>query len=448
MTSWLLERMAQWPAEPALVWAGTTSTYAQLLEGVRWWLGELDRHGLGPGSVVALEATFSPKSVALLLALLERRAIAVPVTPGEHVHREAFERIAEAQATFVIDERDAVTFERHPRPVTHALMKKLQARGHAGLVIFSSGSSGAARAVLHDLETLLEKFRAPRQKKCVLTFLLFDHIGGLDTLMNTLANGGTVVTTPSRDPEVVCALIAQHRVHTLPTSPTFLNVLLLSGAWERHDLGSLQVIAYGTEPMPEPTLARLAEIFPRAKLVQTYGLSELGVLRSKSKPDGSLWLSFSHDGFETQVREGVLWVRTPAAMLGYLNAPDLFDADGWLNTQDAVDVDGPWLRILGRVSDLINVGGQKVYPAEVEAVLLQLPNVADAAVYGEKSPLTGQFVAARVNLVEPEPFDAFKRRLRAFCRERLAPYKVPVRIEVTDERQFSARFKKQRKASP
>jgi acyl-CoA synthetase (AMP-forming)/AMP-acid ligase II len=224
-----------------------------------------------------------------------------------------------------------------------------------------------------------------------------------------------------------------------------LNLLLLSEAWKRHDLSSLQVIAYGTEPMPLSTLQRLNEVLPNTKCVQTYGLSELGVLRSKSRPDGSLWISFSHEGFETQIREGVLWVRTPAAMLGYLNAPDLFDADGWLNTQDAVEVDGEWLRVLGRVSDLINVGGQKVYPAEVEAVVMQCPNVADVAVYAEKSPLTGQFVAARVNLVAPEPLDVFKKRLKTFCRDKLAPYKIPVRIELTDEQQFSARFKKMRR---
>ncbi len=439
--------MHGWPNEPALVWAGVPTTYSELLTSVQHWLAELDRYQLGAGSVVVIEGTFSPKSCALLLALLEVKAIAVPVTPGQRVHRAEFADIAQAQATVVIDANDAVSIEKHERTVTHALTVKLQARGHAGLVIFSSGSSGAAKAVLHDFEALLEKFQKPRQKKCVLTFLLFDHIGGIDTLMNTLASGGTVVTTPSRDPEVVCELIAKHRVHTLPTSPTFLNVLLLSEAYKRHDLSSLQVIAYGTEPMPQTTLSRLTELFPQVKLVQTYGLSELGVLRSKSKPDGSLWLSFSHEGFETQVRDGVLWVRTPAAMLGYLNAPDLFDPEGWLNTQDAVEVDGPYLRILGRVSDLINVGGQKVYPAEVEAVLLQLPNVADAAVYGEKSPLMGHFVAARVNLIEPETLDAFKKRLRAFCRERLAPYKVPVRIELTEEKQFSARFKKMRKPS-
>jgi long-chain acyl-CoA synthetase len=442
---WLLARMQAWAQEPALAWGDSSLTYGQLLEGVAQWTKQLDALGVAPGSVVLIEGTFSPKSCALLLALLERRAIAVPVTPGERVHRAQFEAISQAQFSIGLDPSDQVTVERHARTVDHPLLRTLHERGNPGLIIFSSGSSGTPKAVVHDFSLVLEKFRAPRQKKCVLTFLLFDHIGGIDTLMNTLANGGMVVTTPSRDPEVVCALVQRHRVHTLPTSPTFLNLLLLSEAYRRYELSSLQVIAYGTEPMPLPTLTRLAEVFPHAKLVQTYGLSELGVLRSRSRPDGSLWLSFSNDGFETQVRDGVLWVRTKTAMLGYLNAPDLFDADGWFNTQDAVEVDGPWVRILGRASDLINVGGQKVYPAEVEAVLLQLPNVADVAVYGEKSPLTGHFVAARVNLVEPEALDAFKKRLRAFCREKLAPYKIPVRIELTQEQQFSARFKKMRK---
>jgi acyl-CoA synthetase (AMP-forming)/AMP-acid ligase II len=313
-------------------------------------------------------------------------------------------------------------------------------------VIFSSGSTGNHKAVLHDFAALLEKFRKPRQRKCTLTFLLFDHIGGIDTLMNTLSSGGSVVTVAAREPELVCQAIERHGVHTLPTSPTFLNLLLLSEAYKGRDLSSLQVIAYGTEPMPESTLHRLREVFPQVSLVQTYGMSELGVLRSRSKDSGSLWIKFSGDGFETKIVDGVLWVRTPTAMLGYLNAPDLFDAEGWLNTQDVVEVDGEYLRILGRASDLINVGGQKVYPAEVEDVLMQLENVRDVAVYGERNALTGQIVAARFNLHAPEDPNDFKRRLRAFCKNRLAPYKIPVRVEITDREQFGARFKKMRRA--
>jgi acyl-CoA synthetase (AMP-forming)/AMP-acid ligase II len=196
--------------------------------------------------------------------------------------------------------------------------------------------------------------------------------------------------------------------------------------------------------MPESTLKRVNEVFPGVALVQTYGMSELGVLRSRSKDNGSLWLKFTGEGFQTKVVNGTLWVKADAAMLGYLNAPDLFDDEGWLNTQDAVEVDGEYLRILGRATDLINVGGQKVYPAEVENLLLQLENVQEVSVFGKAHPMMGQVVAARFNLKEAEPLDLFKRRMNAFGRERMAKYQIPVYVEVVTGEQFGARFKKLR----
>ncbi len=442
---WFFERIAQWRDDPAIVFRDAPSSYGQLLERTAFWEAELLRLQVRRGSVAVLEGGFSPSAIGLLFALIRHGAVTVPLTPLSRVHRPEFEEIAEAQHTFVFDEDDQVTHTAHARVVSNALTQKLVASGHPGLVIFSSGSTGKPKAVLHDFAALLEKFRKQGVRKNTLSFLLFDHIGGMDTLFNTLASGGTLVSILNRDPDVVCRAIAAHRVHTLPTSPTFLNLLLISDAWRSHDLSSLQLIAYGTEPMPETLLKRLQEVFPQAKLVQTYGMSELGVLRTRAKEAGSLWLKFSGEGFETKIVDGTLWVRTPTAMLGYLNAPDLFDAEGWLNTEDAVEVDGDYVRILGRVTDLINVGGQKVYPAEVENVLMTMDNVRDVAVYGEKNPLTGQMLAARVNLISPEPFDAFKRRLRAFCRERLPNYKIPARIEITEAAQFGQRLKKMRR---
>jgi long-chain acyl-CoA synthetase len=253
-----------------------------------------------------------------------------------------------------------------------------------------------------------------------------------------------VVTVRNRTPELVASALEKYRVHTLPTSPTFLNLFLISGAWQGRDLSALKVIAYGTEPMPESTLKRLRETFPDVALVQTYGMSELGVLRSRSRDSGSLWIKFTGEGFQTKIVDGLLWGKAEAAMLGYLNAPDLFDAEGWLNTQDAVEVDGDYVRVLGRASDLINVGGQKVYPAEVENLLLQLEGVEDVAVFAKPNPMMGQVVAARFNLKSPEPLDQFKRRMNAFCRGRIPNYQIPVVVELAESGQFGARFKKLR----
>jgi acyl-coenzyme A synthetase/AMP-(fatty) acid ligase len=441
---WFFERLLSWGDQPALVARGQRVTYAELLAASAAWTETLSAHGVVAGQVVAIEGSFSLNACGAFLAAMRLGAVVVPLTPLMRTHREKFLAIAEVSLLIELDDADAFNLIALPASVTNPLTLQLLERGHPGLVIFSSGSTGAPKAILHDLAGILQKFRKVRQQKTTLTFLLFDHIGGIDTMLSTFGSGGCVVTVVDRTPELVASAIEQHRVHTLPTSPTFLNLFLISGVWQNHDLSSLKVIAYGTEPMPQSTLERLHEVFPDVALVQTYGMSELGVLRSRSRDSTSLWIKFTGDEFKTKIIDGILWVKADSAMLGYLNAPDLFDADGWLNTQDAVEIDGEYLRILGRKSDLINVGGQKVYPAEVETLLLQMDNVADVAVFGKPHPMMGQIVAARFSLKEPEPLDLFKRRMNAFCRGRMAKFQTPMFVELAEAGQFGVRFKKLR----
>jgi acyl-CoA synthetase (AMP-forming)/AMP-acid ligase II len=177
---------------------------------------------------------------------------------------------------------------------------------------------------------------------------------------------------------------------------------------------------------------------------QTYGLSELGILPTQSRDSGSVWIKLGNAGFEHKIVDDILWVRSPSAMLGYLNAPSAFDADGWFNTQDLVERDGEYIHILGRKSELINVGGEKVHPTEIENVLLQLDNVKDVTVRGHPNPITGEVVAARITTLAPEDPDAFKLRVRQFCRARLERYKIPAVIDVVVEDHYGARFKKSR----
>ncbi len=132
-------------------------------------------------------------------------------------------------------------------------------------------------------------------------------------------------------------------------------------------------------------------------------------------------------------------------MVGYLNAPAAFDAEGWFNTQDQVEVDGEYFRILGRVTDLINVGGQKVYPVEVESVILDIPNIKDVAVFGEKHVLLGQIVVAKVVLEEDEPIESVKKRIRQICQGQLTPFKVPTKVILAEGPLHSSRQKKIRR---
>ena len=173
----------------------------------------------------------------------------------------------------------------------------------------------------------------------------------------------------------------------------------------------------------------------------------MGVLRSKSETDDSLWVKIGGIGFETKIIDNVLWIRSEANMVGYLNAEIPFDADGWMCTGDCVEVKGEYLRVLGRNSEMINVGGQKVFPAEVESVLMRADNVKDALVFGARHPLMGSVVHAEIVLHLPEEQAALAERLRGFCMDRLAKFKIPVRFTVqSDENRQSARFKKVRTA--
>lgn len=443
---WLLERMAQWSETPAVIWRDRPFTYGWLLENIDFWGRQLETLSVQPGQVVALEGDYSPKISALLLALIERRAIMVPLTPASESQKEEFMETAEVQVVLTFDRTDNWQVHRRDMAVEHLLTRQLVELGEPGLVLFSSGSTGKSKAALHNFGSLLEKFRTRRHTLRTLVFLMLDHIGGLNTLFYTLSNGGTVVVVESRNPAIVCRAIERHGVELLPTSPTFLNLLLISEAYRNYDLSSLKLITYGTEAMPEYTLKRIHEIFPDVRLLQTYGLSELGILRSKSKDSASLWVKVGGEGFETKVVDGILWIRAKSAMMGYLNAPSPFDAEGWFNTGDAVEVDGEYIRILGRQSEIINVGGEKVYPAEVESVLMQMENIKDVVVRGERNPITGNIVVARVNLFEPEDPVILKKQIRAFCKDKLARFKIPVKVEIVDSDQFSARFKKLRRS--
>ena len=443
MRGWLFDHMKRAADQVAVAEGSRETTYAQLLDRIEWWEAELSRRGVS-GRVLSIEGEYSVEAVAAFLAAMHYDNLLVPISRASRAHLDEFLEVAEVEYRLIPDEE-------HPsitatgRTARHEHFRTLQDTGTPGLVLFSSGSTGKHKAAVHDLRRLLQKFAVPRHCYRTLVFLQLDHIGGVNTLFYTLANGGAVVVSEGRMPRHVCEAIARHRVQLLPTSPTFLNLLLLSEEHLRHDLSSLSLITYGTEPMPQSTLLRVHEAFPEARLLQTYGLSELGILRSQSRGPDSLWVRVGGEGYETKVVDGRLWIRARSAMLGYLNAPNPFDADGYFDTGDLVQVEDEWIRILGRASEVINVGGSKVFPVEVENTLLGLDNVEDVAVRGEPNGLTGQIVVASVHLKREEPASEFKTRMRLYCRDRLSSYKIPAKVYFSDSL-HSERFKKVRHA--
>ena len=428
-----------------MIWCDRAYSYGDLLTEFERWRSLLSEHGIQSGDAVGILGDYSPRSVTCLLALLDRECILVPLSRDSRDQHEEFFRIAELDSLIELDADDEATFRTMDFRESHPILESLRERGAAGLALFSSGSTGKPKCIVHDLAPLLQKFRKPRSTLRTINFLLFDHIGGVNTIFYTLANLGCTIVPLDRSVSAVSDAIENHRVELLPTSPSFLNLMLLGNAAEHRDLSSLKLITYGTEVMPERTLRVATEAFPEARFQQTYGLSELGILRSKSKENGSLFVRVGGEGYETKVVDGTLRIRAKSSMLGYLNAPSPFDQDGWFDTGDSVVEEGDFYRILGRDSDIINVGGQKVFPAEVEKVIAEIPGVIEVTVRGEEHMILGQVVVATVQMKEPRLPKEMKREISRHAKGRLQPFMVPVKVEVVTESPVNYRFKKVRR---
>lgn len=428
----------------AITYKNLNIPYSELACKIEKWSETLKE--VKSGQIVGLEGDFTPVSISILFALMGKNAIIVPLDVKQKGKNDRKYEIAQLDQLITVDDENTVikkTGSPHGE-AKHPLFQEIIRRGVSGLVLFTSGSSGEPKAAVHDLSVLLDKFGVKRAALKTLNFLLFDHWGGLNTLFHILSNGGAVITLEERTPDYVCDLIEKHQIELLPASPSFLNLLVLSRAYENRNLDSLKIISYGTEPMPENLLKHLNNLFPNVSLRQTYGLIELGVLRAKSENNQSLWVKIGGEGYQTRVVDGILQIKAESAMLGYLNAPSPFTEDGWFITGDSVEVKGEYLRILGRKSEIINVGGEKVFPQEVENVIMELDNVLSVTVYGEKNPVVGNIVCAKIQLKKEEDQKLFSAKVKKICNEQLARFKVPVKIVYSAEDQVNSRFKKER----
>ncbi len=441
---YFLDNFEVYNGQTALIWHNASYTYSQLLAKINHWRVVLK--DFSQGTIVGLESDFSPETIAILFTLIEKNVIVVPLDINHSNKNSKKIEIAQLDYLIKVIKEDEITITKISPAVDRKndLYKTIQQRGVPGLVLFTSGSSGEPKGALHDFSKLLAKFHVKRNSLLTINFLLFDHWGGLNTLFHILSNGGTVVVLENRNPDYVCELIEKYKVELLPTSPTFLNMLVLSRAYERHSLKSLKVISYGAEPMPESLLKHLNLLFPDIKLQQTYGLIELGVMRSQSQDNGSLWVKIGGEGYQTKVVDRILHIKSDSAMLGYLNAKSPFTEDGWFITGDSVEVDGEYFKILGRKSEMINVGGEKVFPQEVENIILEIPEVEDVVVYAESNALTGKIVCAKIKYKGTETKAEIVKKIKTYCRTKLESFKVPVKIDLVDTTFESDRFKKSR----
>ena len=394
----------------------------------------LDLSLIQRGDVVAIIGDFDPLSIMTLLRLIDLDCTVVPLSKDTREQHSYFFDSANVDAVI----EDGAVY-RTAISSTHPLQDMLKSSGHAGLVLFSTGTTGRPKAILHDLTVFLKRFETIRPTLRTLNFLLFDHIGGLNTLLHTLFNRGVVIAPNSRTVESILKTCIQHNVEVLPTTPTFLRMLLMSDALSAHTPTSLKIISYGTERMDQPTLDALCQRLPDVDFRQTFGMSELGIVRVKSEARNSLYMKIGGEGIQTRVVNGSLHIKSESRMLGYLNAESPFDEDGWYDTKDLVDVRYDFYRVVGRTSEMINVGGLKFMASEVERVALTHPDVTLVKASARDNPITGQHVELKL---QPRPDShVTATHIKSYLKERLPTHMTPQKVTI-EEVDVGHRFKR------
>ena len=403
-------------AEPFLIYRGQEFSFKELLS-----VDPVDLSQVRKGDVVALIGDFDPLSLMSLLRIIDKDAVVFPLTDS---NTDRHSSLFETALVDVVIQGDEI--RRRPHNDRHELIDRIRAEEHPGLISMSTGTTGPPKAILHDLQRFLQRYETPRPAFRTINFLMLDHIGGLNTLFHTLFNKGTVIAPKARTVKAILDACEESAAEVLPTTPTFLRMLLMSGAVPSKVPSTLRMITYGTERMDQDTLDQLCRLLPEIDFRQTFGISELGVLRVKSKARDSLYMRIGGEGVETRVVDDVLHIRSESCMLGYINAPSPFDAEGWYETKDVVEEDDDgYYKVTGRIGEVINVGGLKFMASEVELVALKFPNVSLVKAFGSNNPVTGEHVEI---VVEPlgEGFDT--QRFRDFMKSSLPTHMVPKRI--------------------
>ena len=441
--SFILDKFKSFNSKNAIVFEDRIYTYEEFIKQIKDYKNILDKHNIS-SKVVVILGDYSFYNLALFFALYENKNIIVPITSNIKKVQDDFIEESFCQTIIKTDEKNLL-IQNLKTIFSHNMIDNLREKNSSGLILFSSGSTGKPKAMVHNLDTLIDSFKDKKEKSMnMLVFLMFDHIGGLNTVFNALCMGACLIIPKIKDAKTICELIEKYKIMVLPSSPTFLNLILISEEYKNYDLSSLRMITYGTETMPQSLLLKLKEVFPKVKFLQTFGTSETGISTTSSKSSNSLFMKLEDINGEYKIVENELWLRSKTQVLGYLNASmDSFTSDGWFKTGDLVEVDGEYIKIIGRAKEVINVGGQKVLPAEIESMILEMEEISDCMVYAEQNAITGQTVVCDVVL--NKNIENIKKRVRVFCKDRLDAYKIPTKVNVVDKTNFSDRFKKIRR---
>jgi len=314
-------------------------------------------------------------------------------------------------------------------------------------IMFTSGTTGRSKGAMTSHERSLAVARAwadcgeltPADRYLVVN-PFFHTFGFKAGLLACLVSGAMLVPQAVFDAGEAMRLTERERITVLPGAPTIYQMILDHPERSARDLSSLRLAVTGAADVPVALVERMRRELSFETVLTAYGLTEAVVATMCRPGDAAETVARtsgrSAAGFEVRIGErDEILLRGPNLMLGYLDDPEAtkaaVDADGWLHTGDAGRLDAAgYLTITGRLVDMYICGGFNVYPAEVEQVLARLDGVAESAVVGVPDPRLGEVGQAFIVRRPGHVLDVAD--VLAFCRERLANYKVPRQVEFRD----------------
>jgi 4-coumarate--CoA ligase len=481
ITEHVLQQAQRVPDRPAFIDGptGRTYTYAQFAGAVRAFAGGLQQRGLGPGSTIALMSPNIPEFAIVFHGAAVAGVAVSTINPTYTAEEVAFQlrdsgstllitiaMFAETAAAAAADSPVTEVFVIGDAPEGMASFTDLMGAPIEQVVVdpdeqivvlpYSSGTTGFPKGVMLTHRNLVanlvqcEDALEVEDGEVVLAVLPFFHIYGMQVLMNFfLSRGSTIVTVPRFDLEQSLGLIQEHRITRLFAVPPIVLALAKHPLVDQYDLSSLKQVFSGAAPLgAELALAAADRI--DCEVVQGYGMTEMSpvshVTRMGGFKPGTCGVTVANTECRIVDAEngddqgvggvGELWVRGPQVMKGYLNNPEAtaetIDSEGWLHTGDVgfIDEDGH-LTIVDRVKELIKFKGFQIAPAELEALLLTHPAIADAAVIGVPDDEAGERPRAFI-VVKPDA-EVSIQEITDFTAEHVATYKIVHDVVFTDE---------------
>jgi long-chain acyl-CoA synthetase len=454
-----------YPGRAALSRDGRSLTFRELHTRVEGIAGTLTSHGFGVGDRLALLLPNGPDYLELMYACSMLGVIAVPL--NTRLSTKEIDRVLENARPRGIVRHSSLAVpgvqlgwqqvvDEEPLPIRSDPALKVFYDPEAVLgLIYTSGTTGQPKGVMVTHENVLadiHNFNYWMRYTEAGTYLhsapIF-HIADFPSIFAAPAFGARQITIPKFSAQTFCETVEREHVTHTVLVPTMINLLTQFIETKPYDLSSLEVLAYGGSPMAPELVRRTRKLLPRVKLIQVYGLSETGFLTGlqdqehtedqltscgRPCPGVDLRLTDTSGKQVEPGQAGELIVRGANVMRGYWNNPEETAKafrDGFFRTGDIgrQDTTG-YFYILDRLKDMIVTGGENVYSGEVEAVIYGHPAVREVAVFGVPDLQWGELVMACV-VLKPDATLAADD-LIAFCRQSLASYKLPRRVEFSE----------------